>query len=201
MFKAFLCYRHSIVINCLLICYALTWQISFASHIISLQSLQKIAGDQPSKKEKERIYALIGLISTQKNQSIASKLQSTNAFFNHLRYQADEKYQGVADGWQSPLHFLQNGQGDSQDFSFAKYFTLQALDIPAKSLRLMYVKSIDLNQVHMVLAYYPNVNGLPFILDNLTNDIVFASERTDLLPIYGFDGDELWLTKQRGQGF
>jgi len=38
------------------------------------------------------------------------------------------------------------------------------------------------------------------ILDNLMKRIRPASRRTDLLPIYSFNGKNLWMSKERGQG-
>ena len=44
----------------------------------------------------------------------------------------------------------------------------------------------------MVLAYYPDVEADPLILDNLTDEILPASRRTDLQPVYSFNDDDLW---------
>jgi hypothetical protein len=47
----------------------------------------------------------------------------------------------------------------------------------------------------MVLAWYPEPGADPLILDNLTNEIKPASQRTDLEPVYSFNGDGLWLNQ------
>jgi hypothetical protein len=52
----------------------------------------------------------------------------------------------------------------------------------------------------MVLTYYSSPVAEPLILDNLNTNILAASRRTDLLPVYTFNGDGLWLAKQRGKG-
>jgi len=52
----------------------------------------------------------------------------------------------------------------------------------------------------MVLAYYPTPGSDPLILDNLIKKIRPASTRHDLLPVYSFNGENLWLAKERGQG-
>jgi hypothetical protein len=36
----------------------------------------------------------------------------------------------------------------------------------------------------------------PDVLDNLNSSILPASERTDLLPIYSFNGSALWMSKR-----
>ncbi len=53
-----------------------------------------------------------------------------------------------------PLEFLGSNAGDCEDFTIAKYFSLLELGVSDKKLRLVYVKTIELNQFHMVLAYY-----------------------------------------------
>ena len=40
----------------------------------------------------------------------------------------------------------------------------------------------------------------PLVLDNLVDSIDRASKRTDLLPVFSFNGTGLWLAKQRGKG-
>jgi hypothetical protein len=48
----------------------------------------------------------------------------------------------------------------------------------------------------MGLAYYPEHQVDPLILDNLISDIHRASARKDLLSIYSFNDNSLWLSKQ-----
>ena len=52
----------------------------------------------------------------------------------------------------------------------------------------------------MVVTYYPTPSAIPLVLDNLKGEILPASQRKDLLPIYSFNGSKLWLMKQKGQG-
>lgn len=67
-------------------------------------------------------------------------------------------------------------------------------------MRMVYVKALDYNQFHMVVAYYDTPSSVPVILDNLIGSIRPASQRRDLMPIYSFNGSHLWLMKARGQG-
>jgi len=57
-----------------------------------------------------------------------------------------------------------------------------------------------LDQAHMVLTYYPEPGAVPLVLDNLNKRILTANTRTDLAPVYSFNGDGLWLAKSRGKG-
>jgi hypothetical protein len=72
------------------------------------------------------------------------------------------------------------------------------MGVPADRMRLTYVKALELNQAHMVLTYYSSPDAEPLILDNLVTDILPSSERDDLLPVYSFNGNGLWLAKSRG---
>src|SRR5262249_37689852 len=99
------------------------------------------------------------------------------------------------DYWATPLETLGMGRGDCEDFAIAKYVTLVALGIPQDHLRLIYVRAQVPGQpvqAHMVLGYYPDLNGEPQILDNLNGAILPATERPDLTPIFSFNAEGLW---------
>ena len=61
------------------------------------------------------------------------------------------------------------------------------------------VKALNLNQYHMVLAYYATPASIPLILDNIDGLIKPATKRNDLLPVYSFNASQLWLNKSRGR--
>lgn len=134
------------------------------------------------------------------NKSEMDKLTDINRFFNQLNFVDDIYLWGKKDYWATPLEFLGSNAGDCEDFSIAKYFSLRELGVSDIKLRLIYVKAIELNQFHMVLAYYPTSNAVPVILDNLDPEIRPATQRRDLLPIYSFNGQNLWLMKERTSG-
>ncbi|MCV5869138.1 transglutaminase-like cysteine peptidase, partial [Escherichia coli] len=94
------------------------------------------------------------------------QLAGVNDFFNQLYFVDDIKLWGKTDYWATPLEFLGSNAGDCEDFTIAKYFSLLELGIPDSKMRLIYVKAIELNQFHMVLAYYPTPSSEPLILDN-----------------------------------
>ena len=133
-------------------------------------------------------------------QDDRARLKSVNDFFNQLRFVSDQRLWGTEDYWATPVEFLSRGAGDCEDFSIAKYFTLRQLGIADERLRITYVKALELNQAHMVLTYFPEGSSVPLVLDNLKGDIRLATERDDLAPVYNFNGDGLWLAKQRGHG-
>jgi len=129
-----------------------------------------------------------------------SLIHTVNNFFNRMRFISDKKHWQREDYWATPVEFLATNGGDCEDFSIAKYFTLLEIGIPDERMRITYVKAIRLNQAHMVLAYYETPESEPLILDNLTSRIKSASQRNDLLPIYSFNGSNLWMSKEHGQG-
>ena len=47
-------------------------------------------------------------------------------------------------------------------------------------MRMVYVKALDYNQFHMVVAYYETPAAVPLILDNLVGSIRPATQRADL---------------------
>lgn len=128
------------------------------------------------------------------------KLEKVNQFFNQVRFIDDIKLWRKKDYWATPLEFLGASGGDCEDFSIAKYSTLLELGIPDEKMRMVYVKALDYNQFHMVVAYYETPSSVPVILDNLIGSIRPATQRRDLVPIYSFNGSHLWLMKARGQG-
>lgn len=130
------------------------------------------------------------------------KLELVNRFFNTLPFVSDQEHWGKEDYWATPIEFLATDGGDCEDFAIAKYLTLREIGVPAERLRITYVKATTLNQAHMVLTYYPTPDAEPAVLDNLRPDILPASQRQDLIPVYSFNGDSLWLAKEltgRGQ--
>ena len=80
--------------------------------------------------------------------------------------------------------------GDCEDFAIAKYITLVAMGIPDYNLKVTYV--MRLNRPHMVLYYAPP-GSVPLVLDNIDKEIKPANRRQDLMPIYSFNGNGLWI--------
>lgn len=127
------------------------------------------------------------------NASTSQALRRANEFFNQVPYYNDIKHWGMEDYWATPVEMLGSFGGDCEDYSIAKYLSLKDLGIPIERLRITYVRAININESHMVLAYYPQPDADPLILDNLIGDIRPASQRTDLQPVYSFNDDDLWL--------
>ena len=140
------------------------------------------------------------LILSNKSISEIDKLKKVNQFFNQLEFVDDIDNWGEDDYWATPNEFIVCQAGDCEDFSIAKYFTLCAMGVPEGKLSLTYVKALKYNAHHMVLTYDSTLGAEPLILDNIVNTVKPASERSDLIPIYRFNGTNLWLAEQQGRG-
>ncbi|MDX1298186.1 MAG: transglutaminase-like cysteine peptidase [Pseudomonas sp.] len=143
---------------------------------------------------KARIQAWEAQIKASSASSEIDKLNEVNRFFNRqVRFTDDINIWRQNDYWATPVEMLVKGAGDCEDYSIAKYFTLRRLGIPSEKLRITYVKALNYNQAHMVLTYYTSPGAEPLVLDNLINVIKPASQRRDLLPVYAFNAEGLYL--------
>jgi len=166
------------------------------------RELLKKIENKYGKEAGLRILAWEDLIRRgSKESSDLQKLEMTNRFFNErIIFVDDIDLWGVEDYWATPVEFLSRGAGDCEDYAIAKYFTLKAMGMAESKLNITYVKAIRYNMAHMVLTYYSAPGAEPLVLDNLEDEIRPGSKRTDLVPVFGFNGSGLWLASQRGQG-
>ena len=142
-----------------------------------------------------RLDAWQRLMDTISGRSESQRLAQANAFFNQMRFLNDGEHWGSRDYWATPLEFLGTWAGDCEEFAIAKYVTLVKTGTPTEKLRITYVKALELNQAHMVLTWAEQAGDVPLVLDNLIGEIKPANQRRDLLPVYSFNADSLWLTQ------
>ena len=149
---------------------------------------------------RKRLLDWQELMISGRNKPELQKLELVNQFFNQVIFVSDFEHWGVEDYWATPVEMLATNGGDCEDFAITKYFTLVEMGVPISRLQITYVKALSLNQAHMVLTYYPTPGAIPLVLDNLIPEIKSATLRRDLVPVYSFNGDGLWLAKERGLG-
>ena len=132
-------------------------------------------------------------------ESEQRKLTTINTNLNEkLRADSDLKIWGQEDYWATPIEARIKGIADCEDYAIPKYFSLKFSGVPVSKLRLTYVKALIEEekkkslQAHMVLTYYPSPDAEPLILDNIVNEILPASRRRDLVPIYSFNSEGVW---------
>ena len=138
----------------------------------------------------------------QKGSALAERqlLEDVNRTLNRLSFVDDQTHWGELDYWATPAESVASGGGDCEDFTIAKYFLLKELGVPIARLRMTYVKALRLNQAHMVLAYYPRPDAEPLLLDNLEDAVRPASQRPDLVPVYSFNDEEVWIEARGASG-
>ena len=154
-----------------------------------------------NKFARQRVADWQLLIDSSSGLPDSEKLERVNDFFNgNVQFINDQALWQKKDYWATPIEMLSIGGGDCEDYAVGKYFTLRRLGIDEDKLRLTYVKAIELGQAHMVLTYFENKRAIPLVLDNLIIDINPANQRQDLVPVYSFNGQSLWLAKRRGNG-
>ncbi|MCV2884537.1 transglutaminase-like cysteine peptidase [Aestuariibacter sp. AA17] len=136
---------------------------------------------------------------TLSDSSIDEKIKQINALFNtYLTYKTDIVLWEEEDFWATPLQTIGKAQGDCEDYAIAKYLALLALGVPAEKLRLIYVRAqiggsrSRIFQAHMVLGYYPDLKKPPIILDSLIDDVLPATQRRDLQPVFSFSLEGIW---------
>ncbi len=154
--------------------------------------------DQFGSRGVERVERWEQLVWDITYHNTVEQLRSVNRFFNQLDFRSDLDHWQQDDYWATPIETLASNGGDCEDFAIAKYFTLRQLGVPAKSMRITYVKARRLDEPHMVLTYYPD-QGEPLVLDILIPEMLPASMRPDLEPVYSFNAEGLWKAKTKGE--
>ncbi len=181
--------------------FAIYTTIVIAENIAPSEKQLRAIKKQYGNKVERRVRRWKELIDHNQTQTELEKLKIVNNFINRIRFVNDSQHWGKADYWATPIEMLITNGGDCEDISIAKYFTLRSLGIPSSKMRLVYVKANTVNKAHMILAYYHEADSEPLILDNLDKKIKLGSNRSDLTPVYSFNGDYLWLSQQlKGRG-
>lgn len=178
---------------CLTLC--LLWSQILADDYV-LATLEKIR-QRYGEEAYQNVMRLNELFNQLGSASEMTKIGMVNDFTNqHVLFVDDINLWGVDDYWASPLETFGKGAGDCEDFSIAKYTLLKKLGVPQDKLRLTYVRARMPSgniRPHMVLAYYAMPTSDPLILDNLNFEILPASRRGDLYPVFSFNEKGLFV--------
>jgi predicted transglutaminase-like cysteine proteinase len=162
-----------------------------------LDKTQALALQRYGQRASETLAAWRRLIEESRALPEIEKLNKVNTFFNRrMLFQTDMEVWQQEDYWATPLEFMGRGAGDCEDFAIAKYISLQLLGIGNERLRLVYVRAksgATASIAHMVLGYYAQPTEEPLILDNLISSVRPASQRSDLIPVFSFNSDGLWV--------
>jgi predicted transglutaminase-like cysteine proteinase len=157
----------------------------------------KTYGEQAVRRLNSLIALMDGLVAAPEDK----KIIEVNRFFNQVEYQTDIENWGKKDYWATRLEFLGKGRGDCEDFAVAKFLTMIQLGVSEKKLFLTYVRAIGYPEAaHLVVSYYKEPGSVPFVLDNYNKTILPATQRQDLIPVYSFTANDLYIQKQQGLG-
>lgn len=192
----------------LAVCWSAPWPFLAASDLPRIQftpHMLDVAEKKHGPLARQRLEAWQKVAWSSRERPEIEKLRQVNDFFNRIPFVSDAEHWGVNDYWATPTEMLMTNGGDCEDYAIAKYFTLLMLGVPMEKLKITYVKARNPqwtppSQAHMVLTYYADNKAIPLVLDNLIPEIRPASQRSDLTPVYAFNGAGLWLAQQRGLG-
>lgn len=158
--------------------------------------LVALAQQRHGERAAQTVQAWRLMVEQARAQPEAQRVETVNQFFNRrVAFEDDIVVWQQNDYWATPLEFMGRGAGDCEDFTIAKYLTLQILGVDDARLRLIYVRANTgtTSVAHMVLGFYPQPTAEPLILDNLITSIRPASSRPDLMPLFSFNGAGLWV--------
>lgn len=121
---------------------------------------------------------------------LRDKIDQVNTYFNRIRYIVDPVNYGKKDYWATPTQFF-NKNGDCEDYAISKYLSLRKLGVPAKDMRIVVLRDLNLKVAHAVLVVY--YKGQPLILDNQISQVINASRIRHYQPIYSINEKNWWL--------
>lgn len=181
----------------LLLCTLLVSIIAFAAY--DLDSFRDKLRARFPESQVSLLNAWFQAIGSAKTQSEHRRLKLINDFVNRtIIFESDSQIWSQSDYWATPLETLGMGRGDCEDIAIMKYVSLRMAGVPGNKLRLIYARARlpgqdDTQlQAHMVLAYYTTPISEPLVLDNLNPEIVPASQRRDLRPVFSFNSEGIY---------
>jgi predicted transglutaminase-like cysteine proteinase len=167
---------------------------------INLTKFAELANQRYGEPALKTVTELQQLLTSLHNATDQQKLKAINDFFNQKLEFVDDFYiWKQSDYWATPLESIGKQAGDCEDFSIAKYIFLKLVNVSNDKLRLTYVRAklydgeITTVKAHMVLSYYSSPTAVPLVLDNINPEILPASNRPDLTPIFSFNDKGLWV--------
>lgn len=182
-------------------------RLIFAVFLLMPAAIALGAGADDLRRRVANVYGIEGgnrvqqwreLIVEVRSLAEAEQIERVNQFFNRMNARSDIVHWGSRDYWATPIELLGSNAGDCEDFSIAKYITLIELGVPDHRMRITYTRLLPRDQAHMVLTYYPTPEADPLVLDNVDPTIRAASTRSDLTPVFSFNGDGLWSSESVG---
>ncbi len=118
-----------------------------------------------------------------------TQLKAVNGLLNKAKYITDEQNWGIKEYWSSPGEFMARF-GDCEDYAIAKFVALGMLGFPAKDLRVVAVKDLNLKVGHAVLVAF--IEGKTYVLDNQISQVVEAHTIRHYEPVFSINRNFWW---------
>jgi len=120
------------------------------------------------------------------------RIQAIHRRVNHdLTYDTDERTWGRKDYWETPLEMAEKRRADCEGFVVLKVFLGMVAGIDADDLAILAGVVPDTGEAHAVLMVV--VDGVGYVLDNRSPDIVQTATYSGLRVVYAADFDNAWL--------
>lgn len=117
------------------------------------------------------------------------RVRKINSFLDGWRYRRDDQNYGRRDYWATPLEFLRHS-GDCEDYAIAKYVSLRQVGFTPDEVRIVVVRDHLRDLAHAVVAVY--IEGVVYILDNVTNRVSPQDRVTYYTPYYSVNENHRW---------
>lgn len=119
-------------------------------------------------------------------------LSAVNAWTNaKIRYVEDRVLYGKSDYWANAGTTLRRRAGDCEDIAIVKMQMLAGMGIARSDMYLTIARDLVRNADHALLIV--KLDGRPWLLDNMTNELIDARQGNDYRPIMSFSTSQRWL--------
>jgi len=182
-----------------LLCAVCIWSASIALEL-QADRLQQLAQSRYGAHGAQAAGAWLDLLRSAATLPERDKLERVNDFWNRSVHSGEDALiWKKPDYWATPLESLGKGAGDCEDYVIGKYFSLLRLGVAPEKLRFVYVRAViggpgGKQIAHMVLGYYSSPNAEPLVLDSLVSMILPASGRRDLIPVFSFNTEGVYIS-------
>jgi predicted transglutaminase-like cysteine proteinase len=143
--------------------------------------------------EADGVMLMDDLIARIRLDDDVTKAQRVNRFFNQILLR--HSYGSP----RTPQEVVMSGFGNQQEIAIAKFFALEAAGIASHRMSVARARHRELNDTLYVLLVYPGESSEPLVLDTMTRQMQWLSDRRGLLVIDTMSRRELDPVLNTGQ--
>lgn len=138
----------------------------------------------------EKLQKWMGFLDSLKHLSSREQIDKINWYANTKKYIIDLRNYGKDDYWAIVWEFLENN-GDCEDYSITKFFSLRQLGFAEDDLRILILQDTNLGVAHAVLTV--SIDGDVLILDNQSTEVLSHRDIVHYVPLYSVNEHKWWL--------